>query len=175
MIDMARTKDKQRVSGLQSRPDDAAPLSTIRSIDLDPEDWFWATWRPRTPLPRPDPTPFEPGRLPRALQPVNTGRERRDWTWNRAGSPRSCPAREAHFWLDAIAELMRRDLQPATFVKQLRARRKDFAGGITLQEAVKLTAPTAYPRRQILSLLSILFAARDLIAMRSGSASHLPD
>src|SRR5439155_409904 len=30
-----------------------------RSIDLEPQDWFWATWRPREPLPRPDPPPFD--------------------------------------------------------------------------------------------------------------------
>ncbi len=30
-----------------------------RSIDLNPEDWFWATWRNLTPLPRPEPQPFD--------------------------------------------------------------------------------------------------------------------
>ena len=32
-----------------------APVSTARSIDLDPDDWLWATWRPRVPRPWPEP------------------------------------------------------------------------------------------------------------------------
>ena len=29
------------------------PLSAVRAIHLDPDDWLWATWRPRVPRPRP--------------------------------------------------------------------------------------------------------------------------
>ncbi|MEM7592703.1 MAG: WGR domain-containing protein, partial [Cyanobacteria bacterium P01_A01_bin.83] len=34
-------------------------LEITRAIDLNPEDWHWATWRPRTPLPEPEVKPFD--------------------------------------------------------------------------------------------------------------------
>ena len=35
-----------------------ATLEITRSLDLNPEDWLWATWRPRSPRPRSEPKPF---------------------------------------------------------------------------------------------------------------------
>ena len=35
-----------------------ATLEITRSLDLNPEDWLTATWRPRSPRPRSKPKPF---------------------------------------------------------------------------------------------------------------------
>jgi len=37
----------------------SAETAVVREIRLDPEDWLWATWRPRAPKPRPEPAPFD--------------------------------------------------------------------------------------------------------------------
>ncbi|MEM7590660.1 MAG: hypothetical protein AAF383_03915, partial [Cyanobacteria bacterium P01_A01_bin.83] len=34
-------------------------LGIVRSIDLNPEDWLWATWRDRNFLPMPEVKPFD--------------------------------------------------------------------------------------------------------------------
>ena len=97
--------------------------SPPRSIDLDPEDWLWATWRPRTPSPRPEAKPFDleecldrfskaTRRPPKLELELEQGPDR----------PDHVPREEAHFWLVAITEVMRRDLQPGFFVQELRDR-----------------------------------------------------
>ncbi|MBL8215137.1 MAG: DUF4132 domain-containing protein [Bryobacterales bacterium] len=78
-----------------------APV-TRPALDLAPEDWAWATWRPRTVTPRPPAPKFskEDGlkRLKRAL-----GQQYWATSWDNANLPAAMTCEEAHFWLAAIS------------------------------------------------------------------------
>lgn len=74
-------------------------LNLERSIDLDPEDWYWATWRNLSPLPRPEPKPFDLQDCLKRLRKVTNS-----WNWSKATIAVSLSPEEAHFWCYAMAE-----------------------------------------------------------------------
>ncbi|WP_086936220.1 WGR domain-containing protein [Chamaesiphon minutus] len=74
-------------------------LNTERSINLDPEDWYWATWRNLPPLPRPEPKPFDLQDCLKRLLKVTE-----NWDWSKAKIAPSLSRAEAHFWCCAMAE-----------------------------------------------------------------------
>ena len=85
-------------------------LEVTRSIDLNPEDWHWATWRPRTPLPKPEVKPFNlenaKKRLEKVAKPKSRGYQPqyiyiRDWS--AAKIDNFISQEEALFWLAAIS------------------------------------------------------------------------
>ena len=65
----ATTTTAAPVNGKKKRKAEAEPetvtapppaaTAVTRRIDLEPHDWLWATWRPRQPLPKPQPRPFD--------------------------------------------------------------------------------------------------------------------
>jgi predicted DNA-binding WGR domain protein len=114
----------------------AAPdrLTVTRSLDLDPVDWLWATWRPRRPLPRPGraPAPFD---LDACLAELKAKVQFRthgwcDWGQLRLAQPLS--REEAHFWMEALTR-SRQNLWPSSLAEKL-ARQK-FDGRVTGAEA----------------------------------------
>jgi predicted DNA-binding WGR domain protein len=112
------------------------PLSTARSIDLEPEDWLWATWRPRTPLPRPEPAPFDLDDGLRRLAGITSRRKSGVWDWNKAGLAPAMTRQEAHFWLVAVTAVSN-GLKPQQLVARLRAARRTFTGAISATEALR--------------------------------------
>jgi predicted DNA-binding WGR domain protein len=74
-------------------------LNIERSIDLDPEDWYWATWRNLPPLQRPEPKPFDLQDCLARLRKVTNS-----WNWSKAKIATSLSPEEAHFWFAAIAK-----------------------------------------------------------------------
>jgi predicted DNA-binding WGR domain protein len=74
-------------------------LNLERSIDLDPEDWYWATWRNLEPLKRPEPKPFDLQDCLARLRKVTNS-----WNWSKAKIATSLSREEAHFWFAAIAK-----------------------------------------------------------------------
>jgi Domain of unknown function (DUF4132) len=74
-------------------------LNLDRSIDLDPEDWYWATWRNLPPLQRPEAKPFDLQDCLERLQKVTEY-----WNWSKAKIAVSLSPEEAHFWCCAMAE-----------------------------------------------------------------------
>ncbi|MGP0069631.1 MAG: WGR domain-containing protein [Isosphaeraceae bacterium] len=142
------------------------PISTVRSIDLDPVDWLWATWRPRSPLPRPELKPFDLEDCLDRLSKVTRASHMGTWNWGKVAIAPMMTRAEAHFWMVAITEVIRRELQPAYFIQELRCMRNAFDGTITSDQVVRLMRPVALylpPRTGI--LLANLFRPGDLISL----------
>ncbi len=148
-----------------SAPTTAATLSTICSIDLDPGDWFWATWRPRTPLPRPALKPFDLEECLDRLDNVRQGPY--SWNWSKVRITPTMTREEAHFWLVAITEMTRRNLmQPTLFVQELRRKKNTFEGTLSQVEAARMIRPVTHRLpEQTAVVLANLLSPRDLIAL----------
>ena len=85
-------------------------LEVTRSIDLNPGDWHWATWKPRTPLPKPEVKPFDIKKAKKQLEKVVTSKpcsyqpqyiSLEDWS--KAKIDNFLSKEEALFWLIAIS------------------------------------------------------------------------
>ncbi len=118
-------------------------LNTLppRSIDLNPEDWLWATWRERKPLPRPEPKPFnQEEAIARLRKTVKSSGWRRDWL--KAKISVSLLREEAHFWFVAMTNLTYKQWYNTPFadINELLKKLADtlseqsFNGQITLNE-----------------------------------------
>jgi predicted DNA-binding WGR domain protein len=110
-------------------------LNTERSIDLNPEDWYWATWRNLPPLHRSEPKPFD---LQDCLKRLRKVAEGLDWAKAKIATFLSCE--ETHFWIAAIAESRGEDgalLDPNEIAKILSSR--CFDGNSSIEELKKFT------------------------------------
>ncbi len=72
------------------------------TVNLDPQDWYCATWRQLPPLKRPEPAPFDRDDALARLAKVPSN-EGYTWNWSRARISESLSREEAHFWLLAMA------------------------------------------------------------------------
>lgn len=70
-------------------------------LNLDPIDWFWATWRNLPPLERPTAAPFDRAEALRRLRRLSTSVYQWQWSWENA-IPEFVTAEEAYFWLQAL-------------------------------------------------------------------------
>lgn len=80
-------------------------LEITRLLNLSPEDWQWATWRQRNPLPRSQPKPFDlEDALKRLLKMQPKRRSEKDFLldWSKAEISISLTPQEADFWLVAM-------------------------------------------------------------------------
>ena len=140
-------------------------LSTVRVIELDPEDWLWATWRPRSPWPRPEIKPFDLEECLERLAKV-TRSSQTHWNWSKIRFASTMTREEAHFWLVAVSEVIRRNVQPGFFVQELRERRNSFDGRPTLQDAIRAVRIIVQNASEpLLAILATLFSPTDLIAI----------
>ncbi len=73
-------------------------LSTVRAIELDPEDWLWATWRPAHAQAAPEPAPFDLEKCLDRLAKVNRTSQFQHWDWSKARLDPFMTREEAHFW-----------------------------------------------------------------------------
>ena len=81
----------------------AALTEATRAIDLNPEDYVWATWRPRAVLKRPEPDPFDFDTCRTRLTKLK--KSTYNWIeWDDARVAPSITRREAHFWFLAMTE-----------------------------------------------------------------------
>ncbi len=149
------------------------PVAIPCAIDLEPEDWFWATWRPRVPLPRPEPTPFDfeecLGRF-MDLAPNSPGPTGNNWPWNwkwnRLRIPCIMTYEEAHFWFVALTEASSQKISPVKFARTtLRERRGEFGKSIALEDAVKQIAAASDVPNLFRAVLVNLFSLRDWITL----------
>jgi predicted DNA-binding WGR domain protein len=72
------------------------------SLKLDPVDWLWATWRPRSPLPVPPAPAFDVDEAVTRLRRVVDQSNWWSWDWSRARISVSLTREEAWFWLLAM-------------------------------------------------------------------------
>src|SRR5262249_45174250 len=77
--------------------------AVARRVDLDPVDWFLATWRNLKPLPRPDPGPFNLDVVRRQLGEVKGTTYDPAWNWDAVPVPVTMTRPEVHFWFRAMA------------------------------------------------------------------------
>ena len=170
---MARVR-KSKTSGPGPAADatPSAILSTARVIELEPEDWLWATWRPRTPLSRPEPAPFDLDDCLERFAKAPRGPYVSSWDWSKVRLAPVMTREEAHFWLVAMTEAIRRDVSPGKLVGELRAQGDAFRGDMTREETIRriqsstqLFTYSIHPSNPIFTLLVHLFSHRDWIAL----------
>lgn len=70
-------------------------------LNLDPIDWFWATWRNPAPLERPTAAPFDRAEALRRLRRLSASVYQWQWSWENV-IPEFVSAEEAYFWLQAL-------------------------------------------------------------------------
>jgi predicted DNA-binding WGR domain protein len=80
--------------------------AVTHTVELDPRDWFWATWRKLKPLQRPEPQPFD---LDACCERIVRGEVGQNIP-NLRGLPPSLSREEAHFWF----EVQRADWRPVS-------------------------------------------------------------
>ncbi len=118
------------------QPAPARPAEVTRRIDLDPEDWFWATWRDLPPLPRPEraaATAFDLDRCLaelRGLQPTYHG----TWNWNGLNLPRALSREEANFWFRVLIGLKDQGGPPVRDELARRLEEVDFSAPVAFEE-----------------------------------------
>lgn len=85
-----------------------ATLEITRSLDLAPEDWLIATWRPRSPRPRSEPKPFNLEDALKRLRQIQGEAPDRQWQgyfaldWTKAEISIELTREEAQFWFTAM-------------------------------------------------------------------------
>jgi hypothetical protein len=142
-----------------------------RSLNLSPDDWLWATWRPRTPRERPEPRRWD---RQRALDRVaGITRSQRHlgiywYTWEKLKLPVSLSREEAHFWFTAIVrscgrkprkgEELAQELEALTFDGELSV----AEAGAALESLAVQTLPDS-----ILPPLVNLFGVEELVSLLS--------
>src|SRR5262245_59410674 len=102
-----------------------------RRVDLDPVDWFLATWRNLKPLPRPEPGPFDLDAARLSLGEVKGTTYDPAWNWDAVSAPVAMTRPEAHFWFRAMTANTRKD-RPAQLAT--RTRPETCYGNLTLAE-----------------------------------------
>ncbi|MGB8699183.1 MAG: DUF4132 domain-containing protein [Thermosynechococcaceae cyanobacterium] len=81
----------------------AEKLEIVRSLNLNPTDWLWATWIPLNPIPRSPVKPFDLEKCLKQLQQIPcTSHSCFDFNWTKSKLSIDMPPAEAHFWLSAM-------------------------------------------------------------------------
>jgi predicted DNA-binding WGR domain protein len=136
-------------------------LEITRIIRLDPSDWFRATWRGLTPLPRPEPAPFHRqealGRLLAIPTPVYGARK----DWSKAQISPSLSREEAHFWFAAMTVFPGSTREIATRIGQ-----EPLMGEVSLEDA-RQAIGLAHPAitAEIMLPLANLFSLAELVEL----------
>ncbi len=137
---------------------DLIELNLERSIDLDPEDWYWATWRNLPPLPRPEPKPFD---LQDCLKRLRKVTER--WDWDKAKIDDILSREEAHFWFLARV-ISKREINQKCFYNPSdlsdRLSSQTFDGNILAEDiedfCARLYGNPQYSSKEMLLLVNLL-------------------
>jgi hypothetical protein len=145
-------------------------LNLERSIDLDSEDWYWATWRNLEPMKRPEPKPFDLEDCLARLRKVTNS-----WNWSKAKIATSLSPEEAHFWFAAIAKPKKKQnilLTPAELADILF--HQTFDGKVPPEQLEKfyhhLDRPCNHQCEEIVPLINLL-RMEDIIKLSCNKAA----
>ncbi len=138
-----------------------------RSIDLSPSDWLTATWRPRTPIPRPSAQPFDLESCVARVVRVTAGTYGWRWDWEMAHIPIVMTPEEAHFWLSAMSQASN-IIKPRELADKLA--QQEYKA-ITGEEGLKLSETRAWASSELLLPLSNLIQVGELVAMIAEASS----
>lgn len=127
-------QEKQTEPAPAEDPKPSTPITLERSLHLSPSDWMWATWRPRTPLPRPEPRSFDPEDCLRRLEQVFTHENTYNRDWSRAQLSTSMSREEAHFWFTAMTTIDPKLTSVSHLIAVLRD--QTYTGEIDLDQAI---------------------------------------
>jgi predicted DNA-binding WGR domain protein len=171
------TKRKTKAAA-ESPPAEPAPAETpaappaetavTRRIDLDPADWFYATWRDLPPLPRPAAPPYDPDECARRFTKISPTGRIYTWGyafhWDRAEISPSLTPEEARFWFAAMIPAGvqsgfspgGQDLKPKELALHLA--RQDFSRGPTGAEMLAKLRGVGYvvPAEVVIPLANLL-------------------
>ena len=158
-------------------------MELVRSIDLEPDDWLWATWRQRIPRKLPEPTPFNKAEC---LETLRSLKERK-YSYRRGDGfgfqkivPASLSREEAHFWFTAMVSYNKK---PEEFHHKFyqwleEVETQSFTGEISLAEVKEAISPHFSPvlsmplpvlSMPLLSPLSYLFTLEDIVDLMEES------
>jgi hypothetical protein len=152
-----------------------ANTAVTHTIELDPIDWYIATWRKLPPLPRPEPAPFQQKDCLARAQRVIGSTYSWGWNWSRANVPLTMTPEEARFWFEAMtfAPGTSKPTEAAAALEQ-----QDLSAPLTLNDVVaRLSKYQGTPVEMIKPLVSLLSPAGvaelllrpDLLAGHSGA------
>ena len=112
-VEMAETTPVEVVEETPALPANLADLDADapRDLGLEPDDYLWATWRPRIVQTRSnrEPPAFDKDAALKRLEKVPSRAAYNDWEWNRAKLAPTLGRAEAQFWLWAMTTPMRYD------------------------------------------------------------------
>jgi predicted DNA-binding WGR domain protein len=91
----------------ESRKSVAELLNVTRSIELDPDDWLWATWRRKAPVQRREAEPFDKEKALKRLGKIIHIKGNQQVNWHKAEIAPFLSREEAHFWFTAINDVAR--------------------------------------------------------------------
>jgi predicted DNA-binding WGR domain protein len=152
-----------------------------RSLNLDPADWFWATWRDLPPLKRPEPKPFNLKDCLKRLKRAATSQYYSNyyrWDWEKAKIDDVLSREEAHFWFAAIMEPklgieIGQALSIEEFVEKLADRTFDGKVSTTHIKDSCCIAPLYHTSGTVLPLVYLL-DPNDFIDLAYSSDKSLP-
>jgi predicted DNA-binding WGR domain protein len=168
-----KSKVKAQPAKPSPEPETAAPttppakLTIQRTIELEPRDWLWATWRPREQYltPVPEPKPFDREECVERFRSTITIHPR-GWTgWDRLRLDPSLSREEAHFWGVAVSGKIKSD--PKKFVKQLES--QTFDGQVSVEDVrawfQEITAQSYYTMAFLWQIVPALLSAEEIVML----------
>jgi hypothetical protein len=143
-------------------PQRSLQTAATRVIDLDPADWFLATWRTLQPLRRPPAAPFDLADCLGRLEAITTSRRGQPWDWERLSLAEALTRPEAHFWLVAMTgggpEIGPRKL-PGYLARQT------FDGNLTPEDVQSMLAPVGSLHGRVLTPLANLLTPEQVLEL----------
>ena len=135
VVAAAESKTKSSApKAVEAKPTFSATVT--RRIDLDPTDWYAAGFRPKEPLSRGEPRPFDQSECIAILSKGKTANWGWDTKWDELPIPIVMSKQEAHFWLTCMTTERHRDVTSPEFAK--RFENKSFDGELPFSEAMAI-------------------------------------
>ncbi|MEW4564783.1 DUF4132 domain-containing protein [Bremerella sp. JC770] len=116
----------------------AVDLNVTHEIDLEPRDWFRASFRATKPLERDEPAPFDQDKCVQRLSKLKTATYGWSIRWSALKLPDVLSQEEAHFWFDATTKPRSDDEAVKDFAVQFS--KKTYTGKIDLETALDTIA-----------------------------------